>query len=226
MSTEAIITPEDLVLNPTARVPIVLCLDTSFSMHGEPISELQDGVQSFYRSIRDDEQAQHSAEISVLTFGGTVRSITDFTSVREDQSLPTFQAAGGTPMGEAIELAIDKLEERKRSYRSAGVDYFQPWLVIMTDGAPTDDIDRAVGRIGGLVEGRKLSVFAIGIGKDANMDVLRQLSPRRAPLRLVGLKFKEFFEWLSKSVQRVSASTPGQTIPLDTGGIEDWGKVD
>lgn len=236
MPTDAIITDEDLISNPTPRLPIVLCLDTSFSMHGDPIDELQEGVESFYRSVRADEVSKHTAEISVLTFGGTVTSVAGFKSVQEEHSLPTVQASGSTPMGGAVELALDKLEERKSSYQSAGVDYYQPWLVIMTDGAPTDDIDRAVNRIAGLVEGRRLSVFAIGIGKDADMDVLSRFSPKfepepgrtigRRPLRLVGLKFNEFFEWLSKSVQRVSASTPGQTIPLDISSIGDWGKID
>ena len=227
MSTTPIITgDDDLVENPTPRVPIVLCLDTSYSMHGSPIDELQGGVETFYRSIRDDEIALHSAEVSVLTFGGSVTKAADFTSVQEEESLPRFRAIGGTPMGEAVELAIDNLEDRKTKYQRAGLDYFQPWLVLMTDGAPTDDTGTAISRIADLVERRKLSVFAIGVGENADMDVLRRFSPRRAPLRLVGLKFSDFFEWLSKSVQRVSASTPGQEIKLDTSGIEDWGTVD
>ena len=36
---------EDLVNNPTARVPVCLCLDVSGSMDGEPIRELNDGVR-------------------------------------------------------------------------------------------------------------------------------------------------------------------------------------
>ena len=95
----------------------------------------------------------------------------------------------------------------------------------MTDGAPTDDVTRAISRIHDLVEQKKLSVFAIGVGEGADMDVLRGFSPKRDPLRLVGLKFNEFFEWLSKSVQRVSASTPGEEIPLDVNGIKGWGTI-
>ena len=49
---------EDLVNNPTARVPVCLCLDVSGSMDGEPIRELNDGVRMFYDAIREDETAQ------------------------------------------------------------------------------------------------------------------------------------------------------------------------
>ena len=120
MSSDQVITDEDLVENPTPRVPIVLCLDTSFSMRGSPIDELQVGVESFYRSIRDDEIAQHSAEVSVFTFGGLAKCVAEFTSVREEHSLPMMRAFGGTPLGEAVELAIDKLEDVKTSTRGLG----------------------------------------------------------------------------------------------------------
>ena len=55
------------------------------------------------------------------------------------------------------------------------------------------------------------------------MDTLDRFSPEWSPLRLRELKFREFFEWLSTSVQRVSASIPGQEIPLDKKGIKGWG---
>ena len=39
---------DDLVDNPTPRVPVSLCLDTSSSMGGSPIEELIRGVNLFY----------------------------------------------------------------------------------------------------------------------------------------------------------------------------------
>ena len=225
MSNSIPVSEDDLIKNPTPRVPIVLCLDTSYSMSGDPISELQEGMQMFFHSLYDDETAKHSAEVSVVTFGGTVEKFIEFTSLQEEPPPPRFQAAGHTPMGEAVVVALDSLEARKSQYQNTGVDYYQPWLVLMTDGAPTDHIEDAVHRVERLVERRTLSVFAIGIGSGADMDVLARFSPNRHPLRLDGLKFKEFFEWLSKSVQRVSASHPGQNVELDTDTIKQWGIV-
>ena len=77
----------------------------------------------------------------------------------------------------------------------------------------------------GLVGRKKLSLFPIGIGDAANMAKLGEFSPGRAPLRLKGLAFEQFFEWLSASIERVSASTPGEAVPLDTEGIKGWGEV-
>ncbi len=225
MPNELIIHGEDLIENPTSRLPVMLCLDTSTSMTGAPIEELAKGVALFYESIFGDEIARYSAEIGIVTYGyGGVQQAADFGPVEREPHLE-IQAGGRTPMGAAVCKALDMLEDRKRKYQRAGVDYFQPWLVLMTDGRPNDDTRAAVRSIGDMVRERKLSVFPIGIGPNADMDTLRQFSPERDPLRLRELEFQKFFEWLSASVQRVSASTPGQEIPLDTDGIKGWGAV-
>lgn len=218
---------EDLVNNPTARVPVCLCLDVSGSMSGEKISELNQGINLFYNAIKDDEVALYSAEISIVTFGTTASCVRDFSSLELQPNAPHLIAWGPTPMGEAVNLAIDLLEKRKNEYKEKGVDYYQPWLVLMTDGEPTDNdnIPEAVSKVVNLVNNKKLTVFPIGIGRDANMTTLASFSPNRAPLRLQGLKFKEFFAWLSQSVSRVSQSTPGETIKLDVEGIKGWGEI-
>ena len=223
---ELAISENDLIENPTPRIPIVLCLDTSGSMWGKPIEELSRGVNLFYRSIFDDEIARYSAEICIVTFGkGGIQRAADFGPVEKQRKL-SFSAGGDTPMGQAVSDALDILEDRKREYKDRGVDYHQPWLVLMTDGIPTDNIDESVKRVGKLVDRKRLTVFPIGIGDKADKGALARLSPKMCPLRLKGLEFRKFFEWLSASVQRVSASTPGQETKLDTGDpFKSWAEA-
>ena len=219
---------EDLVNNPTARVPVCLCLDTSGSMEGQPIEELNEGVHLFYEAIKEDETALYSAEISIVTFGGNAECIKDFSSLEIQPEAPKLSAYGMTPMGEAVNMALDLLEKRKEEYKDKGVDYYQPWLVLMTDVEPNGDaeeLSKAINRTANLVNQKKLTVFPIGIGKGADMEVLAKFSPKRSPLKLQGLKFKEFFAWLSKSVSKTSQSTPGETIKLDIEGIKGWGDL-
>lgn len=224
MEEQFILRQEDLVDNPTARVPICLVLDVSGSMSGTPINELNSGVRLFFDAIKADEVAQYAAEICIVTFGSTVEKMLDFMSV-ERQTVPTLVTSGSTPMGEGVAMGLDLLEARKEDYKRAGVDYYQPWMVVMTDGAPTDDISSATNRISALVASKKLTVFPIAIGDSANLATLAKLSPTRPPLRLQGLNFKEFFTWLSRSVSRVSQSMPGESVELDVAGIQAWGKV-
>jgi uncharacterized protein YegL len=219
---EFILRQEELFENPDPRIPICLVLDVSGSMIGAPIAELQDGVEQFFGAIRGDEVARSSAEISIVTFGSEVEIALDFRAI-DSQIVPDLEASGLTPMGRAVETALDLLEARKAEYRNAGVDYYQPWLVLMSDGHPTDAIDRAAARIDALAEGRKLTVFPIAIG-GADTQVLSRLGGGRSALRLQGLKFAEFFQWLSRSVARVSQSTPGERVSLPE-GLESWAEL-
>lgn len=224
MPNDFILRQEELVENPTARLPVCLVLDVSGSMAGEPIRELQSGVETFFAAVLEDEVAQYSAEVAIVTFGGTVDLALDFASIQRQQ-IPSLKATGSTPMGKAIEQALRVLEARKAEYKNAGVDYFQPWLVLMTDGSPTDDIAKAKGLINDQVNGKKLAVFAIGIGNGADMSTLATLSGGRAAMKLKGLSFQEFFVWLSASVSRVSQSTPGDKVSLDTSAMSSWASV-
>lgn len=218
---------DDLVENPTPRVPVALCLDTSGSMAGEKILELIGGVRLFYDAIDEDDDAHDSVEVSLVTFNSGAQLLQDFASVEGLQRELEIAPGGLTSLGEGVNLALDTLEQRKSSYSDTGVLYFQPWLVLMTDGQPNGDraaLERAVDRVTRMVVDKKLTVFPIGIGSDADLDVLARFSPGRAPFRLRGLHFKEFFEWLSRSVSKVSQSMPGGEPPIDFGsirGIED-----
>jgi uncharacterized protein YegL len=212
---------EELVSNPTARVPVCLCLDTSGSMSGDPIAELNAGVKLFFQTIDDDDIAKYAADIAIVTFDSLPNLVADFGAVT-GQAPPTLSASGSTAMGAGVSLALDLLEARKNEYAQAGIDYYQPWLVLMTDGAPSDTIDTATQKTAMLTEQKKLTLFPIGIGEDADLAVLARFSPKRTPLRLQGLNFKAFFEWLSKSVSRVSQSIPGDAVPLDQEGIKGW----
>jgi uncharacterized protein YegL len=95
-------------------------------------------------------------------------------------------------------------------------------MILMTDGAPTDDITEASRRTSEMINAKKLTIFPIGIGEHANMETLQSFSPQRKPLRLKGLNFQAFFEWLSKSVSVTSQSIPGEKVELDISNIKDW----
>ncbi len=253
MSDFALVRTEDLVTNPATRLPVCICLDTSGSMNvvtggdykktGETVYEdgktwnvvtggetklsaLQEGLDLFYDSVLEDPQARKSAELCIIEFNDDVNCLADFFSI-EKQQRPTLSAYGDTHMGEAVNMALDKLEQRKQEYKDNGVDYYQPWLVIMTDGennGSEEEMKKAADRVAKLVDARKLTVFPIGIG-DTNMETLRQLSPKRSPLKLKGLKFKEFFTWLSQSVAKTSQSAVGDKIALNKEDIQGWGEI-
>lgn len=196
---------DDLIDNPTPRCPVALVLDTSGSMGGSPIEQLNAGVQLFIDEVKRDDLARWSVDLSVYTAGGSSDCIQDFIAAEQIAGFAPLYAGGDTPLGSATRMALNDLEARKKAYRDAGVPYYQPWLVLISDGAPTDDWQNAAQRASSLSAQRKLVSLPIGV-HGADMNVLSQFSSKPA-LALDGLKFREFFLWLSASMARVSAST-------------------
>lgn len=196
--------------NPEPRCPCILLLDTSGSMQGEPIQELNNGLVTFKDELFADSLAAKRVEVSIITFG-PVEGVIEFQTA-ENFYPPVLQAGGDTPMGAAIESALQSLEQRKNVYRSNGISYFRPWIFLITDGGPTDEWQRAAMRLREGEQQKSFAFFAVGV-EGARMDILRQISVRE-PIKLQGLKFRELFQWLSSSMKSVSQSVPGTEVPL------------
>lgn len=201
-------------VNPEPRCPCALVLDTSGSMNGSPIAELNAGLHSFQVALASDTLAAQRVEIALITFP-PARKLQDFITAGQF-SPPTLRADGDTPMGSAINLALDALEERKQIYKMNGIAYYRPWVLLITDGEPTDgDAWRlAAQRVHEIEERKKAAFFAIGV-ENANMGILEHIA-RRKPLKLKGLQFHDMFVWLSSSLASVSRSSVGDTVPLQS----------
>jgi uncharacterized protein YegL len=240
---------EDLVSNPSTRLPVCLCLDISGSMNRTEggtrtgrqefidgqmwdiveggttaIQELEKGITYFFEALKDDEVARYSVELAVVVFQDNATVLLDFANI-DRQIVPTLVAEGNTSIGEGVTLALDILEQRKREYSEKGVDYFQPWMVLMTDGYPTDDPSSAIERVKHLSKNKKLTLFPVAVGHDADIEILKQFSTinNNIVLKVTSAEyFKEFFEWLSQSVTVASSSIPGDkpTLPKTPPEIE------
>ncbi len=213
----------EFVENPENRCPVVLLVDTSGSMQGAPIDALNTGLTAFQDAILQDEQAALRVDVAIVSFG-PVELVQDFVTI-DNFIPPTLTAQGLTPMGEALTYALDILEDRKQTYRSNGIQYYRPWVFLITDGAPnpTSPWPQAAQRIRDAEAQRKLSFFAVGV-QGADMNTLSQIAPmERPPLILNGLDFRSMFLWLSDSMVRVSSSTVGSDmVALPPVG---WGQI-
>ena len=207
--------------NTEERCACVLLLDTSYSMQGPRLNELNRSLKQLKAELMEDSLAAKRVELAVVTFG-PVELNTDWTSV--DQYYPEeLQATGDTPMGEAIERGLDLLDERKQTYKSHGIPYYRPWVILITDGSPTDSTTYAKQMIADGESHKKFSFFPIGVD-DADMNALNDLTSKNQAVKLEGHKFSEFFSWLSDSLKAVSASTPGDVIDLPP--ISGWARID
>jgi uncharacterized protein YegL len=213
----------EFVENPENRCPVILLVDTSGSMAGGPIEALNEGLKTFRETVLEDEQASLRVDVAIVGFG-PVELVQDFVTI-DQLNPPQLVANGLTPMGEAISFALDLLESRKVTYRANGIQYYRPWVFLITDGAPNPGSpwQQAAQRVQMAEQQRKLSFFAVGV-QGADMNTLSQVAPpARPPLMLNGLDFKSMFLWLSDSMVRVSSSTVGgDMVALPPVG---WGQI-
>lgn len=212
------------VSNPAPRCPVILLLDTSGSMSGQPLRELQSGLDQFLRETSDDETASMSVELEIITFGGDVEIQASFAPVCDIADMPPMLSANGsTPLGEALKLADSELKARRRLYKQKGIASYKPWIVLMTDGCPNDNYKSAASSMKSLGEEGKLQYIGIGIGDEADFDTLRDILPERpGPVKLKGLCFKEFFKWLTDSLKSVSASSVAEQDNVRLGNVTSW----
>lgn len=216
----------DFAVNQEPRCPCVLVLDVSGSMSGDPIRALNEGLATLQGSLREDPIARTRVELAIVTFG-PVQVTQDFV-VADEFVPPSLRADGSTPMGEALVAALDLVEARKQTYRDNDVNYYRPWVWLMTDGSPTDKISTAEQRALEAEQQGRASIYAIGVGDDVDMTTLGRLSPGRDPLRLKGLSFVEMFRWLSKSQSQRSRSSNTSEVavlhhqPLALPAVDGW----
>jgi len=206
------------------KCPCVLVLDVSGSMKGQPLDELQEGLRVFKESATSDFVASQRLEVSLVTFNDGVQVLQPFALLGGD-AFPSLSASGTTKLVDGVRKALALVEERKAYYRTTGQNYYRPIVVLITDGQPDSDQDVSglSDEIRNGVANRKFIFWTVGV-KGYNPDVLARIAPQDAPpLALDGLKFKEFFRWLSSSISIVAKSREGDKVQLPP--VSDWTQV-
>lgn len=203
----------------------VLVLDTSGSMAGEPIKQLNRGLQDFYMAVEEDMIAANRLEVSIVTFGSQVKT-TQEPSLIDNFRMPSLRPSGTTKLVDAVRLAMDSIENRKRWYKETGQPYYRPIMVLITDGEPDydQDIDGLSIEIDDAVNNKKFTFFGLGV-KGYNHKKLSQICPvLTPPLPLEGYRFSEFFKWLSNSISVITKSKDGENINLPP--VSGWTQME
>ncbi len=213
-----------LIDNSDERAPLLLVLDCSGSMQDDnKIALLNDGLKTLESELKKDPIAARCGRVLVISFGGdnNVELMGDWTDAM-DFTPPTLMAGGMTPMGAAMRCALDEIEAQKTQMRSAGVSYKRPIVMLLSDGEPTDEWQQVAAECKAAEAAHKVNIMAIGVGNEARRDILGAFSNKGA-LNLNGLKFKELFIWLSRSIQAVSRAAQGGTVQLNP--VDSWAQM-
>ena len=187
--------PGGHVSNPQEpHMACVLLLDTSSSMSGDPINSLNKAINDFKEQTSLDELDQKRVDIAIIEFNDHARVVQDFTPLPQLQPV-SLSAVGCAAMGEGINLAIDKVKERNRFYTSLGIRCYIPRIIMISIGAPTDDISAARKRIideESKGSHGKLKFWALGV-PGFSQETLTSLTKRCIALNEV--KLDDIFNW-------------------------------
>jgi len=210
----------DFPYNPEPQLPCVLLLDTSGSMEGARIEQLNAGLWTFKQQLMQDPVARKRVYVALVTFNNRVEVVeqysprlgiaTQFVSIA-DFNPPVLRAAGQTFMAKGIKTALDLLQAHKRSLKEQEWDYYRPCVFMITDGFPEGEESSMVGDAGARVRAeeaaKRVLFYAVGVG-GADLALVRPLCARE-PVDLNGRDFGEAIAFLSRSISTLSQQRAG-----------------
>lgn len=179
------------------RLPVYLLLDCSGSMYGEPIEAVKNGAQVLVSTLRQDPYALETAYLSIITFDSSAQQVSPLTELAAFQP-PAIQASGCTALGEALALLARKADQEVTKTTSEQKGDWKPLVFIMTDGEPTDDLNKGIAEF----KKRKWGmVVACAAGAGANTETLKKITECVVSLDTAdSATIKAFFKWVSASV--------------------------
>jgi uncharacterized protein YegL len=213
----------DYTGNSNQRTPCVLVLDASGSMNTATsggktrIEELNAGIVALQEALQSDDTALVRVQLGIVSVGGPANDadvMLDWTDAADFEAFP-LRADHATPLGKGVRTALQMVEQGKRDLRAAGISFTRPWMIVISDGEPTDPRDEwlaAVKECRSAEAARGVEIFCIGV-EGANLARLGELSGKPAQM-LNGTRFRELFVWLSASLSAASRSRPGDSVRL------------
>lgn len=179
------------------RLPVYLLLDTSGSMHGEPIEAVKNGMQLMVHSLRQNPQAIETAFLSVITFDSTARQVVPLTDLGSFQP-PDIQPTGTTSLGEALTVLSNCIDTEVAKTTAESKGDWKPLVFIFTDGIPTDNVQSGLAELN---KRKTACVVACAAGSGADSSVLKTITENVVSLDTAdGASIEKFFNWVTASI--------------------------
>jgi uncharacterized protein YegL len=205
---------KDFTVAGARPLPVLVLADCSGSMAADgKIAALNQALAEMIRSFASLDAANAEVHVCLIAFGLRTATIVPLQSASKAQFTP-LTADGPTPMGDALTLAADLLEDRasipSRAYR--------PTVILVSDGQPTDDWQTPLSRFAEGTRASKASRMALAIGADADVAMLRKFlaDPTQPVFQAADAsQIKSFFRFATMSVtQRSRSANPSNVLLL------------
>ncbi|SDE20313.1 vWA domain-containing protein [Glycomyces harbinensis] len=203
---------------------MIVLADVSGSMlpnqHEDKIGVLNRCIASMFSAFARMDSVRGQVHVGAITFGGAEARVHLPIGPATEANWVAMEAGGGTPMGAAFDLAREILDDPA----SVSGRAFEPALILVSDGVPTDDWEPALNELLGNRLGGKAMRLSVGIGTDRTPDaeeVLAQFSgPEFGVLRAdQASELPELFRWITDTV--TSTFRPSLAVP----NLEDFDRA-
>lgn len=186
-------------------LPVVLLLDTSGSMlKDDKIEVLNDSVREMIAALKDADARTGSIRLSVIAFGGpTAQTVIAHAPIAEVE-FTTLQAGGRTPLGRAFARA----EELVNDLEALPSNSHRPTIALVSDGLPNRDDDwrDQLERLIAHNRGAKATRFALGVGDDADRDMLAAFSGGLVHRAGDASKIRTFLQFVTMTVTEATVT--------------------
>jgi uncharacterized protein YegL len=153
---------------------IFFLIDTSGSMKGTKMGELNTAMEELIPEIRSIGEADTDVKIAVLTFSTNFAWMYPEPISIEEFEWSRLSSNGITNMGAAFEELAIRLS--RNSFLNSPSLSFAPVIFLMTDGYPSDDYKKGLQKLQENSWYRHGLKTALGIGKEANDDMLAEFT--------------------------------------------------
>ena len=215
---------------------VILVLDTSHSMWGAGLRDMMRSLDHFYKTIQAEQFLNARIDIAAVSMGDNLRMLEEFIPL-EHSTLPemTIRPKGDTPIGQALNLALDRLAEQETVYRRKGWSSVTPQLLLLSDGQSTDEIGSAVARIQALTRAGRLICRVIATGDNPEMTTLHAIAggqvipaergTMRAAFAEIGRIISQTYEAEAESIVADCIDTQSAGKAAETGFLLDGSNI-
>ncbi|WP_280547523.1 VWA domain-containing protein [Halomonas sp. 11-S5] len=185
------------------RLPVYLVLDKSYSMAGEPIEAVNQGLQALVDMLRQDPFALETVYLSVIEFSSKAEHTVPLSDLMTFQP-PTLRPDGMTSLGAALTLTAERIQQEVQASTSDAKGDWRPLVFVFTDGVANDDLDAGIQAIRGVSVAKLVGCAA---GAEAEVADLKRFATDVMRLDNNDAEsIRAFFAWVSSSVSMTSQS--------------------
>ncbi|MGL5639157.1 MAG: vWA domain-containing protein [Cetobacterium sp.] len=190
-------------------LPLILLVDTSGSMEN-CIGELNNSIEEMLKDLNDAQSLRAEIHISFITFGnGGARLHTPLTPIK-NIAFERFVEGGITPLGGALKIAKDMIENREIIPSSS----YKPTIIMLSDGGPNDEWEKPFMDFIQTGRTQKCERISLGIGAGYIYEILEKFSSNKRVFEADEVdKIPDFFKFVTMTMKEKSISeTPNKVV--------------